>query len=114
MQSSARVIRLVSEGKDDLKGAIESGMLEADTQRMAQQVMQENAHLRARIEQLTQENAAIMAVNEHYRRMEIESIERGMRAQQAPGRGAAAVMAFSCGGMLVMLATALVMCLCMI
>lgn len=81
---------------------------------MAQRVMQENQQLRARVERLERENEAILKVNENYRRMELESIERGMRVQDAPGRGAAVVMAVSCGGMLVMLATALVMCLCMV
>ena len=103
----------VSRDADGLRQAVESGMLTADVRRVAEQVAKDNEVLIRAVKRLEEENRELRAVNAEYRQMELASIAQGMEAEQerrgAPGKGTAAVTAFSCGAMLVMLASVILL-----
>ena len=83
MQTTARVIRMVGQGEQAMKQAIESGMLSADTERMAKSVLTQCERAQERARRLEDENRMLMAVNGEYRRMELERIRCEVEREEA-------------------------------
>lgn len=83
MAEAARVIKLTGAGTDALRQAIESGVLSVEARRIAERVIKENEVLRRRNLHLEMENRDLKTLNTRYRRLEMDTIEQAVRAQDA-------------------------------
>lgn len=110
MAEAARVIKLTGAGTDALRQAIESGVLSVEAKRMAERVLKENENLRRRNLHLEMENRDLKTLNRRYRRLEMDTIEQAMRAQDTSAarkdwRRTIYVSIFGAGAMAAMLLT---------
>lgn len=83
MAAAARVIKLTGAGTDALRQAIESGVLSVEAKRMAERVLAENGALKRRNLALETEIRDLRTLNERYRKLEMQTIEQAISAQDA-------------------------------
>ena len=79
----ARVIRMVGQGEMAMREAIESGMLSADTERMARKAIADCRRADEKAMRMEEENRMLLAINGEYRKMELERIRCEVEREEA-------------------------------
>lgn len=112
MAEAAKVIRMTGSGEQQLRDAIQSGMLSVDAERAYRQVLENNKRLRKENRELKERLAVLEANRAEERRCKVEAyrmvIARDSEHQRARDwRLAACIGLMSVGGFIVAIATVL-------